>query len=187
MAWIDLARSAWTYETGATGGLGIEFVAISGGALYLNDPAGGQPVYYFGALGAGLSFGFKIPKLPKVQVRGKSVSAAGSIKQLPSGGTIWKRSHFGNRDLSRTDIQGAVVFLEGAIGLGIGVSGDAMLFGINAAALAGAIAASAAMPLVSSYAIDAALNTATGAMVFGGLNVGPQAGGGIAGLVGYMG
>lgn len=34
-----LEPSDWTYATGATGAVGIAFVAASGGAVYLADPA----------------------------------------------------------------------------------------------------------------------------------------------------
>lgn len=180
---IDLVPSQWTYDTGATGGVGIGFIAGAGGALYFRGPGGEQQIFHFGALGAGLSFGVKLPKLPKPQIRGKGLSGAGSVTQLPSVGRLWKRSWFGQRELTRNDIQGAIVFLEGALGLGVGGSGDVMLFGINSAALAGAAAASRIMPGL----LDDALNTATGAVAFVGVNVGLQAGGGIAGLVGYMG
>lgn len=181
MSITDLTPSGWSYETGATGGLGVAFVAGSGGALYLNPPGGGQETFYFGALGAGWSFGFKIPKLPKVQLRGKSIAGAGSIKQFPSGGLIWRRESLG-KELTKSDIQGGVVFVEGAIGLGVGASGDAMLFGINPAALMGGLATLTVAPQV----LTGALMTAKGAMTFGGVNVGLQAGGGIAGLVGLM-
>ena len=182
MSLVDLEPSRWRYETGATGGIGIEFVALSGGAIYLDDPTGKVERFFFGGLGAGLSFGFKIPKLPKLQLRGRSLAGAGSTKDFPSRGRVWKRSRFNSRELTKADIQGAVVFVEGAIGLGVGASGDAMLFGINPVLLALAIS----NPMLQSILMPQALSTATGAMAFLGLNAGPQAGGGIAGLVGYM-
>ena len=182
MSLVDLERSHWKYETGATGGIGIEFVAASGGAIYLDDPAGKVERFFFGGLGAGLSFGLKIPKLPKLQLRGKSIAGAGSTKDFTSRGRVWKRTRFHGRELARSDLQGAVVFVEGAIGLGVGASGDAMLFGINPFLLTLAIS----NPLLQTVLMPRALDTAAGAMAFIGLNAGPQAGGGVAGLVGYM-
>lgn len=31
-------ESAWTFDTSATGGIGVEFVALQGGAIWLKDP-----------------------------------------------------------------------------------------------------------------------------------------------------
>ena len=173
--------SAWGYNTGATGGLGVAFVAMSGGAIYLDDPKGKTQRFLFGGLGAGWSFGFKIPKLPKVQIRGKSVAGAFSTKSIPSGGWVFRSAKLGRRELTVADIQGAVVFVEGAIGLIAGASGDAMLFGINPVMLLAGLSNPAL-----SFLTDRAIADARGAVVFGGLNVGVQAGGGIAGLAGYM-
>lgn len=183
MSLIDLQPSRWKYDTGATGGIGIEFVAASGGAIYLDAPSGKVERFFFGGLGAGLSFGFKIPKLPKFQLRGKSVVGAASTKSFPSRGLVWKRSKLRGRELTRADIQGAVVFIEGALGLGVGASGDAMLFGINPILLGLALT----NPILQPILLPQALETSTGAMAFAGLNVGIQAGGGIAGMAGYLG
>jgi hypothetical protein len=48
-------ESAWTFETSATGGVGVEFVAVEGGAIYLRDPRNNRVTLRFGAVGAGLS------------------------------------------------------------------------------------------------------------------------------------
>lgn len=86
-----LRRSAWNYETGATGGAGIGYVVGSGGKIILTDPAGVQQTFYYGGLGAGLSAGFKIPKvkLPALTYKGKGISGAGSATAFPSGGYVF--------------------------------------------------------------------------------------------------
>ncbi len=177
-------HSQWTYDTGATGGVGIAFVAASGGAIYLKDPRGNQHTFYYGGLGAGFSGGFKIPKLgriPQPRIKGTSVSAAGSAKFFKSGGLVFKSERLGSTELTKADIQGAVVFVEGALGLIAGASGDAMLFGINPVMLAAGLATPAL-----SFLVNRAISNARGALLMGGVNVGPQAGWGIAGLVGYL-
>ncbi|TCP71724.1 hypothetical protein [Sphingomonas sp. PP-CE-1G-424] len=173
--------SKWTYETGATGGIGIAIVAVSGGAIFLKSPKGNVERFVFGGLGAGWSAGFKIPKMPKVAIRGKNVAGAVSTKDFPSVGWVFRSAKLGNRDLTADDIRGAVVFVEGGLGLIGGAAVDGMLFGINPVMLLAGITNPALSMLTSRAIADAA-----GAVIFGGLNVGVQAGGGIAGLVGYM-
>jgi hypothetical protein len=56
-------ESAWTFETSASGGLGVAIFAAEGGALYLRDPAKKSVVLHFGAAGAGLSC--PVPKLDR--------------------------------------------------------------------------------------------------------------------------
>jgi hypothetical protein len=175
--------SQWSYDTGATGGLGIGYFAASGGAVYLKAPDGSPQRFIFGGIGAGLSGKIKIPKvkLPNVAIKGKAVAGAFSTKSLPSGGLIFRSAKFGNRELTVHDIRGAVLFIEGAAGLIVGVSGDAMLFGMNPLMLATGLANPAMSFLTAQAMADAA-----GVMLFGGINVGVQAGYGIAALVGYM-
>lgn len=175
-----LEPSAWTYITGATGGGGIAFVAAGGGAIWLTDP--GQRTYRFiyGGIGAGLSLGFRIPRVPKVAVRGRSVAGAGSLTPFPSTGAVFRSPALG-RELTVADIQGAVVFGELGGGLVAGASGTAMLFGMNSMLLLAGIASTTNPALMAR-----ALAGATGAVVFAGVNVGVQAGGGVAGMVGYM-
>lgn len=173
--------SHWRYDTGATGGIGIEFVALSGGALYLVDPGGQSLRLWFGAIGAGLTAGFKIPKLPKARINGKSVGGAGSLKAFPSTGRVFKSHALGKRELTPDDLRGGVVFVEAGGGLVVGGSGTAMLFGINAIMLAAGLS-NPGLAFLTAQAIEGA----RGALIYGGTNVGVQAGGGIAGLIGYM-
>ena len=121
------------------------------------------------------------PESAQVQIRGKGVAGAFSTKAIPSGGLVFRSAGLGPRELTTADFQGAIVFVEAAVGLIAGASGDAMLFGINPVLLM----AGAASPVLS-FLTQQAIDGAKGAVVFGGLNVGVQAGGGVAGLVGYM-
>lgn len=174
--------SAWEYKTGATGSVGIAFVAVSGGAIYLTDPSGSIQRFGFGGLGAGLSFGVKIPKVPKLTIRGKGIAGAASTKDFRSGGLVVKSAKLGRRELTAADIRGAVVFAEGGFGLIGGAAGTAMMFGINPVMLGMGISNPAL-----SFLTSRAISDANGAVVFAGLNVGAQAGAGVAGLIGYMG
>jgi hypothetical protein len=61
-------QSAWTFDTSATGDIGIEFVAVQGGAIYLKDPKGTSVRLRMLAAGVGLTYRFKIPKLGKLPV-----------------------------------------------------------------------------------------------------------------------
>lgn len=128
-------NSQWTYNTGAAG---LAVIAASGGAVYLNDPAQKTHRMLFGGLGAGLSLGFRIPRMPSPKVRGNALAGAGSVTDFPSGGRSMRSDKIG-RKLQRGDFRGAVLFVD-----------------------------------------------ATGVLMMAGMNVGVQAGGGVAGLVGYM-
>jgi hypothetical protein len=60
--------SAWEYETSASGGIGIGLVAAEGGAIWLYDPKRLRQRFRYGGVGAGLSWGIKIPRVPKIQI-----------------------------------------------------------------------------------------------------------------------
>ncbi len=60
--WGVKKESAWKFETSSTAGVGIEFVAAQGGAIYLSDPKGSSQKFRYGAAGVGLTFGLKLPK-----------------------------------------------------------------------------------------------------------------------------
>jgi hypothetical protein len=173
--------SRWTYNTGATGAAGLAVIAASGGAIYLNDPAQKTHRMLFGGLGADLSLGFRIPRMPTPKVRGNALAGAGSVIDFPSTGRIMRSDKLG-REPQRGDFRGAVLFVEGGGGLIAGGSGTAMLFGINSALLL----ANVASPILSAMFLDNAIDDATGVLMMAGMNVGVQAGGGVAGLVGYM-
>jgi hypothetical protein len=109
------------------------------------------------------------------------MAGAGSITDFPSGGSLFRAASRKGRELALSDIQGGIMFVEGGLGLIAGGSGDAMLFGMNPILLIAALSNPALSPLMAR-----AIQTAEGAMIFGGVNLGVQAGGGVAGLVGYM-
>ena len=180
---LFIRPSSWSYKTAANGGVGVAFVVASGGNIELYDPTGRVVNFWYGGLGAGWSFGFKIPKvkLPTLKVRGLPVGAAGALKAFPSGGAIFMTDSFQQKELTHSDIQGAIVFIDGGIGALLGVGGTAILFGINPALLALALA-SPTMP----FLLQSALSSAKGVLVMGGVAVSVQAGGGIGGLVGYL-
>ncbi len=179
---MELEPSAWKYATSASGALGVGFIAASGGTLYLTDPAGRTQHFYYGGLGGGVGFGVRLPKIPRPSFRGSSVSGTGAATAFPSTGIIYKARSIGRRELTPGDIQGAVMFVEGGLGLGVGGAGTSMIFGINTALMI----AAALSPVVSTLLVNRAMATATGVMVFAGVNAGLQAGGGVAGLVGYL-
>ena len=60
--------SAWKFVTSSSGGLGIEFFAAEGGKIYLDDPTGSLKTFDYGVVGLGLSEGFKLPKIGKLQI-----------------------------------------------------------------------------------------------------------------------
>ena len=87
MIWIR-GPSAWTFVTSATGGLGLEFVAVSGGAIYLEDPAGKAETLHYGGLGVGLSDSFKLPKIGKIKftVKGRGMAVGVAPAAFPNAG-----------------------------------------------------------------------------------------------------
>ena len=72
-------ESAWQFVTSSTGGIGVEFVAAEGGKIYLQNPQGQAVTFYYGAAGAGLAAGLKLPKIGKLEVKVKGKGVVGSI------------------------------------------------------------------------------------------------------------
>ena len=141
MSAIHLAgRSKWTFSTSGGGGLSIDVVAASGGTLEFNDP-NRQPVrFHFGALGAGLGFGVKIPKLGGLigkLLSSRSVSGSGSTFAMRNEGVIFQTDVTRGRELTRGDFTGVCVIGEigGSTPL-YGLSGTVYLFNINKLTLA---------------------------------------------------
>ena len=176
-------ESAWTFETSASGGLGVAIFAAEGGALYLRDPTKKSVVLHFGAAGAGLSWGLKLPKLGKInlpKVKGKSVGGVVAPAAFPCAGKIYILDSFRGNELSRRDITGACVFAEVYAGAGLGGTSAAILFGMNPAWLAGLVLGPVATPFVDAMLF----RSATGILLTAGLNAGLVAGAGIGGFVG---
>ena len=191
-------ESAWQFVTSSTGGVGIEFVAAEGGTLYFKDPGGAADYFVYGAAGAGLTYGFKLPKIGKLNVqipkiRGKSVGGIVAPAAFPNAGKLYILDSFKGDELAESDIQGVCMFLEIGGGVIAGVSGTAMLVGMSPAWLAAAVAASGASPIAgpiapiaNMYVWQRLTETATGLLVMGGLNVGVQAGIGGAAFLGGL-
>jgi hypothetical protein len=176
-------ESAWTFETSATGGVGVEFVAVEGGAIYLRDPKNKPVTLHFGAAGAGISWGIKLPKIGKVnlpKVRGKTVGGVVAPAAFPNVGKLYILDTFRGAELTRRDITGACAFVEVYAGGVAGGSASAILFGMNPLWLAGI----ALGPLAVTVTETKLLASATGLLLTAGLNVGVVAGAGIGGFLG---
>jgi len=178
------AESKWKFSTSSTGGLGVEFVAVEGGAIYLKDPAGALQTFYYGSAGAGAAWGAKLPKLGKIElrVRGKSVGGVIAPSALPNTGVVYVMDSFKGSELSRSDITGACIFVEVYGGLILGGSGTAMLLGVNPVWLA----ALAAMPLLAGPELIGLVHSARGLLLMTGFNAGVIAGGGAGAFVGGL-
>ena len=95
---------------------------------------------------------------------------------------------FQGKELTRSDLQGAAVYVEGglgiSLGLGIGWSGTAMLMGINP----GLLLLGLSMP--GSPITGIAIGQARAVLLMHGLNIGAgagtQIGGGVGLLIGYV-
>jgi hypothetical protein len=186
-----LRPSQWTYETGATGGVSVEFVVASGGTIVLHDPTRSEQDFYYGGVGVGLGIGLKIPKikLPKMtlpeiklpKVAGREVGGAGSAKSFPSSGSVYMTSAFEGQELTRENIQGGTLYVDAGAGLIVGHAGSAMLLGMNSALLALGLT----NPSLSLLAAEA-IHQAPAVLLMHGWTAGFQAGGGVGLLVGYL-
>jgi hypothetical protein len=179
-------ESAWSFVTSSSGGVGVEFVVAEGGMIYLQDPKGTPQAFKYGAAGVGLSAGFKLPKIGKLQIpiKGKGLTGNVAPAAFPNAGKLFVLDGCPGDDLTRDAIQGVCLFVEIGGGLVAGVSGTAMIFGMSPAWLAAMVAASTS-PLMMYFEYRL-METATGILVMGGLNVGIQAGGGVGGYVGGL-
>jgi hypothetical protein len=180
-------ESAWSFVTSSSGGLGVEFVVVEGGMIYLQNPQGTQQAFKYGAAGAGLSAGFKLPKIGKLQipVKGRGLTGGVAPAAFPNAGKLYVLDTCPSDDLTREAIRGVCMFAEIGGGLVAGVSGTAMIFGMSPAWLAATLAVGPANPMMM-YFEQRLIQTATGILVMGGLNVGIQAGGGIGGYLGGL-
>jgi len=176
--------SLWQFSTSSSGGLGVEFVAIEGGKIWLTDPAGNTVTFYYGAAGAGLAAGLKLPKIGKVQlkIRGKGAGGVAAPASFPNAGKVYVLDTFAGEELTKSDISGVCLFVEAFGGLVGGGSATAMVFGMSPVWLGMA----AALAPISSLAIQRMLSTATGVLLMAGVNVGIQAGGGFGAFIGAL-
>lgn len=186
-----LRPSNWSYKTGATGGVSIEFVVASGGTIELADPAGRVNDFYYGGIGLGYGEGFrlskiKIPKfkLPDIKIpkiAGHEIGGAGSLKSFDSGGLVFMTQSFHGAELTKADLQGSTIYLDGGLGLGYGKAGTAMLLGINSAKLALGLTSPA-----FAWVAEEAIAHAPAVLLMGGTTVGLIAGFGAGVLIGYL-
>ena len=165
--------SEWQFVTSSTGGVGVEFVAVEGGRIWLQDPGGKTETFRYGAAGVGLAAGLKLPKIGKLElkVRGKSVGAALAPASFPNTGKVYVLESFTGNELTKDDITGVCMFAEVYGGLVVGGSATAMIFGMNPIWLAATL-----IPGPSALASAKLLSTATGVLLMAGVNVGIQGG-----------
>jgi hypothetical protein len=186
-----IRRSKWTYSTGAGGGAGFAFVMATGGDILLADPAGQPQNFYYGGVGVGFSWPAKLPrmKLPKFtvpeirlpNVGGRSVAAAGSTFDFPSFGDIFMTNAFHGKELTRSDLQGAIVYIDASASLVYGWAGDLMLLGINTPMFVLGLSSPA-----FSFLMEEAVANAPAVLFMRGQTVGIQAGASLGLLAGYM-
>jgi hypothetical protein len=173
--------SGWEYLTGSSGGLSVGFVSGTGGSITLKTPDGKEESFRYGGAGAGIGFGFKLPRFGKVnlQIRGKSVGGAGALEAFKSIGLVLVSNAFKDRDLKRDDITGPCMFMEINAGLVAGGSGTAMLFGLDPKLLALSMAMNTT-PATAFFGMTVMqrqlMQSAKGALLMAGLNAGAQAG-----------
>jgi hypothetical protein len=173
-------ESAWTFVTSSTGGIGVEFVAVEGGALFFQDPSGAPDTFYYGAAGAGLSFGLKLPKIGKIQIKNKSVGAVIAPNSFPNMGKLYILETFDGDELAESDIEGVCMFVEIGGGLIVGGSATAMILGMNPLWLPTIVLP----PPMSTVGQQMLIKSATGLLVMAGVTAGVQAGGGIGAFIG---
>jgi hypothetical protein len=186
-----LRKSKWKYDTGAGGGVSVDIVVATGGNIVLTDPQKHSQSFYYGGVGIGYGWGAKIPKikLPKFTIPelklpsfgSHDASAAGSTFDFPSHGTVYMTSAFKGSELTRSDLQGGTVYLDGYGGAVVAQGGTVMLLGINPALLALGLT-SPAMSMILGEAIA----DAPALLFMHGLTAGFQAGFGGGILAGYL-
>lgn len=187
---LPVTVSDWRYKTATGGGLTVVFAAASGGMVTVTDPQGADHQFRYGSIGVGAGLGARLPRFGKLNlnIRGKSVGAAGATENLPSVGTVLVSDTVAARGLQRDDFIGACLFVEGGVGLIAGGSGSAMLFGLDAKLLAMTVATvtpigNLLLPHDSAVRL---LRSAKGAILTAGINAGIQAGGGVTATLGGL-
>jgi hypothetical protein len=176
-------ESAWQFVTSSSGGVGVEFFLAEGGAIYFKDPSGVAVSYTYGAAGAGLAFGLKLPKVGKLQlqVKGKTVGGGVAPAAFPNTGKLYILDSFAGNELKRSDMTGCCMFVQAGGGVIGGGSAYAMVLGMNPIYLVGMTFT----PLML-LAETKLLQSATALLLMAGLNVGVQAGGGAGAFIGGL-
>jgi hypothetical protein len=184
MSFVVKKESDWQFVTSSTGGLGVEFVGLEGGMIWLQDPARQSEAFGYGAAGIGITEGLKVPKIGKVQlkVRGKGVGGVIAPASFPNTGKVYVLETFAGDELTASDIRGVCVFCEVYGGAIAGGSATAMIFGMSPVWLGLAIAAGPLGPIAMMKLIE----TATGVLLMAGVNAGIQAGVGAGVFLGAL-
>ena len=170
----SLKDSKWTFETSNGGNLAAGIVAVEGGSITLKDPSGKQVKFHYGAIGIGLGYGLKLPKLGRFQLP----SGAGSSEVMYSAGTVYMAPEFKGEELAVSDIEGGCLFGEATAALAWGHSGYVMSFGMNTALFGAGVL----NPLARAHAHQ----SVRGYLLFHGNNYGLQGGLGATSFMGYM-
>jgi hypothetical protein len=124
--------SRWEFVTSNSGGLTVGFIGGEGGSVTLKEPGTKREIkFIYGALGACVGVGVKLPKLGRVTLPGVS----GSSELFTSGGLVTMSPFFTGSKLRADDIEGGCSFVEIGGGAAWGGAGYALTFGMNTAAL----------------------------------------------------
>lgn len=175
--------SHWNFVTSGSGGLNIDVLALSGGEIELTDPSGSATKLYYGSAGAGLGFGFKLPKVGKVEIKperlGKAITGTVAPTAAPNTGHVYMTDFFKGDELTKADLSGVCFMIDGGLGLVVGYSVTVMLLGIDPARFTAQVTS----PILDLFIGQAEPKAA---MLIRGWNAGLQGGGGVAGYIGYM-
>lgn len=181
--------SAWVFDTSASGGVGLGYAMAEGGAIFLKDPKGKAVTFYYGAPGVGLSAGFKLPKIGKLnldtvtKIGNKSPSGMFAPAAAPNKGQMFVLTGLPGDELTADDIRGLCIFCEAGGGSIACVSATVMLVGVNPVWFA----AMAAAPLLTTFLIpNSMLTSAKGLLVMGGFYLSPSASVGIGEFLGLL-
>jgi len=127
-----LRISEWQFDTAATGGIGIEILSASGGSIILADPIKQRHSFSYSGFGLGfISFPIPKVKLPPVPILNRTIEVTGAAKSFDGGGILFMTESFHGKELSKADLQGGTVYLDGGTGLLAGYGGSVMLLGLT--------------------------------------------------------
>lgn len=135
---ILFERSGWTWETSGSGGFSVDVVAMTGGVMKLWNAQHNEEVFHYGGIGGGISTpGLKVPKVGGLIGRlfsSKMLNASGAGTELWNTGVVFKTGAVGDRELIRSDFQGACIMAD--IGISLpdqGRTGCAFIVGMDPA------------------------------------------------------
>ena len=117
-----------------------------------------------------------------VRVKDRAVGASLASTFFKNEGAVYVTEAFHGQELRRSDLQGATLFLDGSLTLIGGVSGTAMLLGIDASSLMMAMS----VPILVAEALPWVISRAPAVLIMGGATAALQVGAGAAAYLGYM-